>query len=56
MVPRLVTARRLTCLLIVSGSNGSSGTALVEVYDLDPSADSRLVNISTRAGLCMMHQ
>ena len=33
---------------IVSGANTSSGIALVEVYDLDPSPDSTLANISTR--------
>jgi Calx-beta domain len=34
---------------IVSGVNGGTGVALVEVYDLDTSADSKLANISTRA-------
>jgi glucose/arabinose dehydrogenase len=34
---------------IVSGKNGGTGVALVEVYDLDQAADSRLANISTRA-------
>jgi hypothetical protein len=34
---------------LVSGKNGASGVALVEVYDLDTSAASRLINISTRA-------
>ena len=34
---------------IVSGKNGGTGIALVEVYDLDQAADSRLANISTRA-------
>jgi hypothetical protein len=33
---------------VVSGKDGSRGTALVEVYDLDPRADSRLANLSTR--------
>jgi hypothetical protein len=33
---------------IVKGSNGSTGVALVEVYDLDQSEDSKLANISTR--------
>lgn len=32
----------------VSGKNGESGLAIVEVYDLDFAADSRLANISTR--------
>jgi hypothetical protein len=34
---------------VLSGANGSSGTAVVEVYDLDNGADSKLANISTRA-------
>jgi hypothetical protein len=34
---------------IVRGNNATSGVALVEVYDLDQSAPSRLGNISTRA-------
>jgi hypothetical protein len=33
---------------LVSGKGGASGVALIEVYDLDTSAASRLVNISTR--------
>lgn len=33
---------------IVKGAQGGSGVALVEVYDLDSSVDSRLANISTR--------
>lgn len=33
---------------IVSGVSDTSGIALVEVYDLDPTADSKLANISTR--------
>jgi hypothetical protein len=33
---------------LVTGKNGATGVALVEVYDLDTSAASRLVNISTR--------
>ena len=33
---------------IVSGVNGTSGLGLVEVYDLDPTVDSKLANISTR--------
>ena len=32
----------------VSGTNGSTGMGLVEVYDLDPAGDAWLVNISTR--------
>jgi len=34
---------------IVSGTNNSSGVALVEVYDLSQAVDSKLANISTRA-------
>ena len=33
---------------IVEGKNGSTGIGLVEVYDLEPGADSKLTNISTR--------
>ena len=33
---------------VVRGKNNSSGVGLVEVYDLDPEASSRLANISTR--------
>jgi len=33
---------------IMSGVNGSTGLGLVEVYDLDSTADSKLANISTR--------
>lgn len=33
---------------IVRGSNNGTGVALVEVYDLDQGADSKLANISTR--------
>src|SRR5213079_2663021 len=34
---------------IVSGKNNTSGVGLVEVYDLDQAAASKLANISTRA-------
>lgn len=34
---------------VVSGVNGTSGLAVVEVYDLDNGADSKLANISTRS-------
>jgi len=34
---------------LVTGGNGATGVALVEVYDLDTAAASRLINISTRA-------
>lgn len=33
---------------IVRGKDGGTGTGLVEVYDVDPAADSTLANISTR--------
>jgi hypothetical protein len=33
---------------IVTGKGGSTGEALVEVYDLAPAADSTLANLSTR--------
>lgn len=36
---------------IVRGANQSIGTAVVEVYDLDRTADSKLANISTRASV-----
>jgi hypothetical protein len=36
---------------ILSGANQTSGTAVVEVYDLDPAADAKLANISTRAAV-----
>jgi hypothetical protein len=34
---------------IVKGKNNTSGVALIEVYDLNPGADSKLANLSTRA-------
>jgi hypothetical protein len=34
---------------VLSGVNQTTGTAVVEVYDLDTVADSKLANISTRA-------
>ncbi len=34
---------------VVSGVNGTAGTAVVEVYDLDRTVDSKLANVSTRA-------
>ena len=36
---------------VVSGKNGGIGVALAEVYDLDPTSNSRLANISTRANV-----
>ena len=40
---------------VVSGENNSVGTGLIEVYDLDQAADSKLANISTR-GLVLSEQ
>ena len=37
-----------TYTAIVSGANGATGVALVKVYDLDRTVDSKLANISTR--------
>lgn len=34
---------------VVQGADGGNGIALVEMYDLDPAADSALANISTRS-------
>jgi hypothetical protein len=34
---------------VLSGVNQTTGTAVVEIYDLDGAADSKLANISTRA-------
>jgi hypothetical protein len=34
---------------VVAGVNGGTGVAVVEIYDLDTTADSKLANISTRA-------
>jgi uncharacterized protein YkwD len=36
---------------VLSGADQTTGTAVVEVYDLDPAADSKLANISTRAAV-----
>ena len=33
---------------VLRGKNNTSGTGLIEIYDLDPAADSQLANISTR--------
>ena len=33
----------------MSGKNNTSGVALIEVYDLNQGADSKLANLSTRA-------
>ncbi|HVF73344.1 MAG TPA: DUF4394 domain-containing protein [Chthoniobacterales bacterium] len=42
------TANGTAYTAIVRGVNNGTGVALVEVYDLDRTADSRLANISTR--------
>jgi cytochrome c peroxidase len=34
---------------VLSGANGGTGIGILEIYDLDLAADSRLANISTRA-------
>ena len=34
---------------ILSGTNGGTGTGILEIYDLDLAADSKLANLSTRA-------
>ncbi|MEY2565285.1 MAG: hypothetical protein QOH88_3478 [Verrucomicrobiota bacterium] len=36
---------------VVSGNNGGIGVAVVEIYDLDTSVDSKLANVSTRASV-----
>jgi hypothetical protein len=36
---------------VVSGKNGTTGIGLVEIYDLQRSASSKLVNISTRGSV-----
>ena len=37
--------------VVLSGKNGSTGVGLVEIYDLDSSADSTLANLSTRGAV-----
>jgi hypothetical protein len=34
---------------ILAGKNGSTGVGLVEIYDVDPAAESELANLSSRA-------
>ena len=36
---------------VVAGKGGTTGVGLVEVYDLDSTADSKLANIATRGGV-----
>jgi plastocyanin len=45
---RTLPANNTAYTVIVSGKNGGTGVGVVEVYDLDQPADSRLANISTR--------
>jgi hypothetical protein len=45
----LVTLEPGSYTVILSGVNQTSGTGVVEVYDLDNAANSKLANISTRA-------
>ena len=44
----LITLQPGQYTAIVSGKGGTTGVALVEVYDLDPNSGSKLENISTR--------
>jgi hypothetical protein len=44
----LITLQPGQYTAIVSGKGGTTGVALVEVYDLDPNSGSKLANISTR--------
>jgi hypothetical protein len=44
----LITLQPGQYTAIVSGKGGTTGVALVEVYDRDPNSGSRLANISTR--------
>ncbi len=37
--------------VVVSGKDATTGVAMVEIYDLDPSGSSRLANLSTRASV-----
>ena len=47
-IVRTLPANAAGYTAIVRGKNDTTGTALVEVYDLDQAADSELANISTR--------
>lgn len=40
-----------TYTAIISGKNGATGVGLLEVYDLNPTANSKLANISTRGSV-----
>ena len=45
----LVTLTPGSYTAVIKGKNNTSGVALIEVYDLNQSADSKLANLSTRA-------
>jgi hypothetical protein len=45
----IATLRPGSYTAILRGANGSSGTGLVEVYDLDAESGARVLNLSTRA-------
>jgi hypothetical protein len=47
----LVTLAPGAYTAIVSGASQTIGTAVVETYDLDPAANSKLANLSTRASV-----
>jgi CSLREA domain-containing protein len=47
-IVRSLPANATAYTAIVRGANNSTGIGVVEVYDLDSSADSKLANISTR--------
>ena len=47
----LVTLTPGAYTAIVRGANQTVGTAVVEAYDLDPAANSKLANLSTRASV-----
>jgi plastocyanin len=47
-IVRTLPANNTAYTVIVSGKNAGTGVGVVEVYDLDQPADSRLANISTR--------
>ena len=47
-IVQTLPANNAAYTVVVSGKNGGTGVGVVEVYDLDQPADSRLANISTR--------
>ena len=49
VTPGILTLSQTTGLTVVSGANGSTGIALVELYDAGTSATGRLVNVSARS-------